>query len=68
MQRYDNMLKFMMARIEFHQGLAPVQTYGRHQTQAAQRKKKAKKPPKEGNTTAVVDGGAEGQKGGEDNE
>ena len=50
-QRYENMIKSMMARIEFNQALAPVQTYGRHQAQAAQRKKKAKKNKEGGGTT-----------------
>ena len=37
--RYDNVLKSMVARLELYGGLAPIQEYGRHQTQANRKKK-----------------------------
>ena len=46
--RFDQLIKTMIARIEFNNTLAPVQEYGRHQTRAVQKKKKAKQAAAEG--------------------
>lgn len=40
--RYDNLIKTMIARIEYNNTLAPVQEYGRHQTKALKKKNKNK--------------------------
>lgn len=44
--RFDTLLKSLIARIEFTGTLAPIQEYGRHQQKAAanNKKKKVKKP------------------------
>jgi hypothetical protein len=41
--RFDTLLKSLIARIEFNNTLAPIQEYGRHQKKAANIKKKNKK-------------------------
>lgn len=41
--KFDVLLKSMIARIEFNNCLAPVQNYGRHQQKGAAKKKKTKK-------------------------
>lgn len=38
--RFDQLIKTMIARIEYNNTLAPVQEYGRHQTRALKNKKK----------------------------
>lgn len=45
--RFDNLIKSLIARIEFTNTLAPIQEYGRHQKKAAQniKNKKNKKKP-----------------------
>jgi len=40
--RFDQLIKTMIARIEYNNTLAPVQEYGRHQTRALKNKKKGK--------------------------
>ncbi len=47
--RFDVLLKSLIARIEFNGTLAPIQEYGRHQQKAAanNKKKKVKKPQQE---------------------
>lgn len=40
--RFDQLIKTMIARIEYNNTLAPVQEYGRHQTKALKNKKKGK--------------------------
>jgi len=40
--RFDQLIKTMIARIEYNNTLAPVQEYGRHQTKAMKKKKKGK--------------------------
>jgi hypothetical protein len=37
--RIDNVIKSMVARLELHNTLAPIQEYGRHQVRATQKKK-----------------------------
>ena len=37
--RFDNLLKSLIARIEFNNTLAPITDYGRHQKRAANKKK-----------------------------
>lgn len=37
--RFDTLIKTMIARIEYNNTLAPIQEYGRHQTQAKKKKK-----------------------------
>ena len=44
--RYDNLLKSLIARIEFNNTLAPIQEYGRHQKKAAQYNKNKKNKKK----------------------
>ena len=44
--RFENMIKTMIARIEYNNTLAPVQEYGRHQSRALKKKKPGK--PKAG--------------------
>lgn len=41
--RFDTLLKTLIARIEFNNTLAPIQEYGRHQQKAANKKKNKKK-------------------------
>lgn len=43
--RFDQLIKTMIARIEYNNTLAPVQEYGRHQTKAAKKKKGKKEEP-----------------------
>ena len=38
--RFDTLIKSLIARIEFNNTLAPIQEYGRHQKKAANNKKK----------------------------
>jgi hypothetical protein len=45
--RYDNLIKTMIARIEYNNTLAPVQEYGRHQTQALKKKNNKNKSGEE---------------------
>lgn len=45
--RFDNLIKTMIARIEYNNTLAPVQEYGRHQTRALKKKKKVKQENEE---------------------
>ena len=45
--RFDNLIKTMIARIEYNNTLAPVQDYGRHQTRALKKKKKVKQENEE---------------------
>lgn len=40
--RFDQLIKTMIARIEYNNTLAPVQEYGRHQTKALKKKNKNK--------------------------
>lgn len=44
--KYDQMIKSMIARIEFSNALAPISEYGRHQQRAAGKKKKQIKKKK----------------------
>lgn len=37
--RFENLIKSMLARLELHGSLAPIQQYGRHQRKGNQRKK-----------------------------
>ena len=37
--KFENVLKSMVARLELYNGLAPIQEYGRHQTQAIKKRK-----------------------------
>ena len=37
--RFDQLIKTMIARIEYNNTLAPVQEYGRHQTKALKKRK-----------------------------
>ena len=38
--RFDHLIKSMLARLELHNSLAPIQQYGRHQKKAANNRKK----------------------------
>lgn len=38
--RFGNLLKSMMARLEMYNSLAPIQEYGRHQLKSGPKKKK----------------------------
>ena len=44
--RFDNLIKSLIARIEFNNTLAPIQDYGRHQKKAAQINKNKKNKKK----------------------
>ena len=44
--RFDNLIKSLIARIEFNNTLAPIQDYGRHQKKAAQFNKNKKNKKK----------------------
>jgi hypothetical protein len=56
-QKYNIMLKSMIARLEFSNYLAPIHSYARHQTRAGAQKKKKKKNAKK--VLKLNDGGAE---------
>ena len=49
--RYDQLIKTMIARLEYNNTLAPVQEYGRHQTKALKNKKKKVGAPAAAPTT-----------------
>lgn len=53
--RYDNLIKTMIARIEYNNTLAPVQEYGRHQTKALKKKNKGKVQAEEGEKKSKKD-------------
>ena len=52
--RFGNLIKSMLARLELHNSLAPIQEYGRHQKIANKKKKdnNAKKKVAEGEGNA----------------
>lgn len=54
--RFENVLKSMVARLELYNGLAPIQEYGRHQTQASKKKKvkEVEKQKDDDSTTGAV--------------
>ena len=54
--RFDVLLKSLIARIEFNNTLAPIQEYGRHQVKAANIKKKNKKKPEPTSETSEIPG------------
>ena len=62
--RFENLIKSMLARLELHGSLAPIQQYGRHQRKANTRKKAQSQAKKgtngntttEGQATAAVSG------------
>ena len=54
---YDQMIKSMIARLEFNNSLAPIQDYGRHQTKQAHKKKKINKKKPVG---TIEDAGSSG--------
>ena len=54
--RFGNLIKSMLARLELHNSLAPIQEYGRRQTTANKKKKdnNAKKKAQEGDNANVT--------------
>lgn len=44
--RFENLIKSMLARLELHNSLAPIQQYGRHQRKAANNRKKVQNQTK----------------------
>ena len=59
--RFDTLIKTMIARIEYNNTLAPVQEYGRHQTQA-KKKKKGKGPSNGEENQKVIEDNEDGEK------